>query len=61
VVLPEFRGQGFYLALLAPRIEEAAARGYRFVTIDAGPMSRPIVERRGFREMATVQAVVWKK
>ena len=56
VVLPEFRGQGFYLSLLAARIEEAAARCCKFVTIDAGPMSRPIVERRGFRQIATAQA-----
>src|SRR4051812_33589957 len=59
VVLPEFRGQGFYLSLLAPRIEEAEARGCKFVTIDAGPMSRPIVQRKGFREMATIQPFVW--
>jgi GNAT superfamily N-acetyltransferase len=59
VVLPEFRGRGFYLALLAARIEEARTRKCQFVTIDAGPMSRPIVERRGFREMTTTQEFVW--
>jgi hypothetical protein len=59
VVLPQFRGQGFYLSLLATRIEEAAARKCRFVTIDAGPMSQPIVERQGFLKMSTAQAFVW--
>jgi GNAT superfamily N-acetyltransferase len=59
VVLPEFRGQGFYVALLAARIEEARGRNCQFMTIDAGPMSRPIVERRGFSEMTTTQEFVW--
>jgi|WetSurMetagenome_2_1015567.scaffolds.fasta_scaffold99179_2 GNAT superfamily N-acetyltransferase len=47
--LPEFRGQGWYTALLAARLREALLRGYRYVTIDAGPMSRPIVEKHGFQ------------
>ena len=59
VVLPKFRRRGFYLALLARRLEEALTRKCQFVTIDAGPMSRPIVERRGFREMTRAQAFVW--
>ena len=61
VVLPEVRRQGFYLALLAARIEEARARKCQFMTIDAGRISRPIVERRGFREMTTAQGFVWGK
>jgi GNAT superfamily N-acetyltransferase len=47
--LPELRNRGFYTALLAARVQEARARGWRYVTIDAGHMSRPIVEKRGFR------------
>ena len=50
--LPAFRNRGIYTAMLAARIAEAAARGYAFITIDAGPMSRPVVEKRGFRLLA---------
>lgn len=50
--LKEYRGLGLYTAMLARRATEAKLRGYRFLTIDAGPMSRPIVEKRGFRLLA---------
>jgi GNAT superfamily N-acetyltransferase len=46
--LPDRRNRGFYTALLAVRAAEARRRGYRFLTVDAGDMSRPILERRGF-------------
>lgn len=47
-----YRGRGFYKALLAARAQEALARGRKFLTIDAGPMSQPIVERLGFQVLA---------
>jgi GNAT superfamily N-acetyltransferase len=53
--LPAYRQQGFYTALLAARVQEARRRGFRFVTIDAGPMSAPIVRRHGFRLLATAR------
>jgi len=46
--LEAYRGQGVYTALVAARVQEAIQRGRRFLTIDASPMSRPIVERLGF-------------
>lgn len=58
--LPEIRGRGLYTALLAVRAREARQRGYRFLTIDAGSMSAPIVARRGFRQISTVTDCVWK-
>lgn len=58
--LPDLRGQGLYTALLAVRAQEARQRGYRFLTIDAGSMSAPIVARRGFRQISTVTDCVWK-
>ncbi len=58
--LPEQRGKGLYTALLAVRAREARQRGYRYLTIDAGRMSKPIVERRGFRYLTTVTSCVWK-
>lgn len=54
-----FRGRGLYRAMLAARAREAAARGRLFLTIDAGEMSRPIVERQGFAVIATAQEYVW--
>lgn len=42
------RGKGYYKALVAARLQEAMQRGVQFLYIDASPMSRPILERRGF-------------
>ena len=50
--LEPFRRRGIYSAILGIRAREAIARGYRFLTIDASPMSRPIVARHGFRLLA---------
>ncbi len=46
------RRRGYYSSLLAARAQEAAERGARFLTVDAGPMSLPILKRLGFRELA---------
>ncbi len=59
--LAEYRGRGLYTALLAARVREAADRGYRFLTIDASPMSRPIVARHGFRLLTMAWACTWEK
>lgn len=48
-VLPRMRGRGIYSALFRIRILEAKRRGYRFVAVDAAPMSRPILLKKGFR------------
>jgi GNAT superfamily N-acetyltransferase len=53
--LERHRGRGLYTALLATRVREAAGHGFRFVTVDAGPMSKPIVERFGFVELTTAR------
>ena len=47
--LPQHRKKGFYTALLATRVQEAQKRGRRFMTVDASPMSRPILTRFGFQ------------
>jgi GNAT superfamily N-acetyltransferase len=57
--LPEYRHQGLYTALLHARLDEARARGYRYVTVDAGAMSRPILEKRGFVELTVATACTW--
>jgi GNAT superfamily N-acetyltransferase len=51
--LPGYRERGIYSALVAARAAEALERGARFLTIDASPMSRAILEKRGFRFLDT--------
>jgi GNAT superfamily N-acetyltransferase len=51
--LEAYRGHGLYSAVLAARIREARERGVPYLTIDAGPMSRPIVARHGFVTITT--------
>jgi hypothetical protein len=47
-VLPEFRGRGIYSDLFDIRGAEAVRRGIGLLTVDAAPMSRPILMRKGF-------------
>lgn len=56
--LPAYRGRGIYTALVAVRAQEAIARGKRYLTIDASPMSRPICERQGFQFLTYTQPYV---
>jgi GNAT superfamily N-acetyltransferase len=58
--LAAYRGRGFYSALLARRVQDARARGVRFLTVDASPMSRPILEKHGFLPIATAVAYLWQ-
>ena len=57
--LPEHRGRGFYRALVAARVRAARAGGYRYATVDAGPMSAPILERLGFVQLTTTTPCTW--
>jgi GNAT superfamily N-acetyltransferase len=50
--LPDWRGRGVFRSLVASRAAEAAARGFRYVQVDASDDSRPILERMGFVELA---------
>ena len=58
--LPAWRGRGIYRALVAYRAGLAAARGYRYLQVDALPDSRPILERLGFARLATTTPYVWQ-
>ncbi|WP_128378234.1 GNAT family N-acetyltransferase [Streptomyces cavernae] len=49
----EWRGRGLYRTLVAYRARVAAARGYRYLQVDAMPTSRPILERLGFASLTT--------
>jgi GNAT superfamily N-acetyltransferase len=46
--IEQYRRRGLYTALVAARLQEARSRGVAYLTIDALPTSRPIVERHGF-------------
>lgn len=57
--LEAYRKRGLYTGLLAVRAAEARERGKRFLTVDASPMSRPILEKFGFICIATATACEW--
>jgi GNAT superfamily N-acetyltransferase len=59
--LPAYRGRGLYRALIETRAAEALARNVRFLTVDASPMSRPILERNGFGLIGFSRPYVWRK
>jgi GNAT superfamily N-acetyltransferase len=56
--LPHARGRGAYRALVAARWEEAVRRGTPALITQAGAMSRPILQRLGFREVAEIRVLV---
>jgi GNAT superfamily N-acetyltransferase len=51
--LPAWRSRGVFRSLVAHRAALAAARGFRYLQVDAMPASRPILKRLGFVELAT--------
>ena len=53
-VLPEARGRGAYRALVAARWETAVQLGTPALAIQAGAMSRPVLERCGFQALCQV-------
>jgi len=56
--LPHARGRGAYRALVAARWEEAQRRGLGALVVQAGPMSRPILERLGFVQVCEVRVLL---
>jgi GNAT superfamily N-acetyltransferase len=57
--VPDHRGRGLYRALLSARARDAHGRGVRYLTVDASPMSRPILERLGFRLLTVTRPFKW--
>ena len=51
--VPGWRGRGIFRALVARRAALAAARGHRYLQVDALPTSEPILARLGFVRLAT--------
>jgi len=54
-----WRGRGTYRALVAYRANLAAARGCRYLEVDASDDSRPILERLGFVAVTTTTPYIW--
>lgn len=57
--LRQWRGRGIYRALVAARAGLAAARGVRYLQVDASDDSLPILRRLGFHEVAKTTPYVW--
>lgn len=57
-VLPDARGRGVYRALVNARWEAAVRRGTPALTVQAGRMSRPPLERLGFEFIAAMRTYV---
>lgn len=58
--ISSLRGQGLYTSLLAVRAQEAKGRGVGYLTVDASPMSRPILEKFGFERIAYSYPCKWE-
>jgi hypothetical protein len=55
---PDYRRRGCYRALVRARWDAAAARETPLLAVQAGAMSKSILERLGFQQIATVHALV---
>jgi hypothetical protein len=58
--LPRWRRRGIYRGTVAYRARLAAARGFRYIQVDASPDSRPVLARLGLLPVATTTPFVWK-
>lgn len=58
--LPEYRKHGLYTGILSTRLKEIQGRGYRYAVVEAGDMSRPIVEKHGFQHFTTTWDYLWQ-
>jgi GNAT superfamily N-acetyltransferase len=57
--LPAWRSRGIYRAVIAQRAQLAAARGFRYLQVDAADASRPILGRLGFVSVTTTTPYIW--
>ena len=58
--IAQYRKQGLYTSVLSTRLREIRDRGYQYAVVEAGPMSKPIVSRHGFKHLTTVYDFEWK-
>ncbi|MFY2559114.1 GNAT family N-acetyltransferase [Corallococcus terminator] len=59
-VLADFRGQGLYRAMVEARAREARSRDIPYLFVEAGDMSRPILERLGFQALSKVSKCIYR-
>ena len=52
--VPDERGKGVNRGIVSARVDDARERGTRYLYTEAGAMSRPILERLGFKTMSTI-------
>ena len=57
--IAEYRRQGLYTSLLSTRLKEIRERGYQYAVVETGAMSKPIVEKYGFKHLTTVYEYKW--
>jgi hypothetical protein len=57
--LAEWRRRGIYRATVAHRANLAAARGLRYIEVDASDDSNPILQRLGFIPVTTTTPYLW--
>ena len=57
--LPEWRRRGIYRAVVTYRANLAAARGFRYLQVDASSESRPVLQRMGFVAVTTTTPYIW--
>ncbi len=57
--IPAWRGRGIFRALVGYRVGLAAARGYRYLHVDALPASQRILRRLGFQPVAVTTPYIW--
>ncbi len=50
--VPAERGKGIYRGIVSVRVVDAQNRGVNYLYTEAGPMSRPILERLGFEPVS---------
>jgi len=57
--VPGWRRKGLFRALVSHRAQLAIDRGYRYLRVDAATMSRPILQRMGFEQIAVTIPFIW--
>ena len=57
--IQEYRQRGIYTSLVHTRLREAKERGYRFITTDASPFSRPLLEHNKFTLLTRGFSIRW--
>jgi hypothetical protein len=60
-VLPQWRGRGIYSRLFESRMIDAYDQRVPWVAVDAAPLSRPILEAKGFAKLDTTYPMVYAR